>query len=119
MRRAWLLLLPSLVALGFACSGATSAPPAALTGAHDLQLVKNMLLVTSSDKDELRVLDLEPSGLPLGTREFLPAPDPIEPLSIPVITRPDQARIVAHLSGEQLCLTQGTAGGACDGGVVP
>lgn len=88
MRRALLLLIPCLLALGLACSGATSAPPAALTGAHDLQLVRNMLFVTSSDKDELRVLDLEPAGLPLGTREFLPAPDPIEPLSIPVITRP-------------------------------
>ncbi len=37
-------------------------------------------------------------------------------VDVPDLNRPDQARLVAHLSGNQLCLTRGTAGGACDGG---
>ncbi len=37
-------------------------------------------------------------------------------IDLPDLNRPDQARLVAHLSGDQLCLTRGAAGGACDGG---
>lgn len=37
-------------------------------------------------------------------------------IDVPDLTRPDQARIVADLSAKQLCMTQGTASGACDGG---
>ncbi len=88
MRRALAGLSFALLALS--CGGPTVAPPARLVGAHDLQLVRNLLIVTSSDRDELRALDLEPPGLPEGTREFLPAPDPIEPLSIPVAPRPSR-----------------------------
>ncbi|RKG93715.1 hypothetical protein D7V97_39785 [Corallococcus sp. CA053C] len=68
-----------------ACSDTTSTAGAAgLSGTYDVVLSNQLVFVTSQDRDELRVLDLERSP-----REFLPAPNPLEPLAIPVIARPD------------------------------
>jgi len=61
----------------------TFTPSAELAGTYDLTLAGRYLFVTSSDMNELRVLDLEASP-----RTFVPAPNPIEPLSIPVLERP-------------------------------
>ncbi|RKH42344.1 hypothetical protein [Corallococcus llansteffanensis] len=78
------LLLGASSLLG-ACSDTTSTAGAAgLSGTYDVVLANQLVFVTSQDRDELRVLDLERSP-----REFLPAPNPLEPLSIPVIARPD------------------------------
>jgi hypothetical protein len=61
----------------------TSTTRAELAGTYDLALVGRYLFVTSSDMNELRVLDLEASP-----RNFVKAPNPLEPLSIPVLERP-------------------------------
>lgn len=61
----------------------TSTTRAELAGTYDLALVGRYLFVTSSDMNELRVLDLESSP-----RNFVQAPNPLEPLSIPVLERP-------------------------------
>ncbi|MBI5482725.1 MAG: hypothetical protein HY906_27975, partial [Deltaproteobacteria bacterium] len=44
------------------------------------------LFVTSTDNNELRVMDLAPASG--ATRAFVTAPNPLEPLSIPVLDRP-------------------------------
>jgi hypothetical protein len=61
----------------------TFATAAGISGAYDLTLVDRLVFVTSSDTDELRVLDLdsEPRG-------YVRAPNPLEPLAIPVLDRP-------------------------------
>ncbi|WP_120533418.1 hypothetical protein [Corallococcus sp. CA047B] len=78
-------LLLSAASLTGACSDTTSTAGAAgLTGTYDVVLSNQLVFVTSQDRDELRVLDLTRSP-----REFIPAPNPLEPLSIPVVARPD------------------------------
>ncbi|MBX7096740.1 MAG: hypothetical protein K1X89_03420 [Myxococcaceae bacterium] len=37
-------------------------------------------------------------------------------IDMPDLSRPQDARLVAHLGASQLCLTRGERGGACDGG---
>jgi hypothetical protein len=70
----------------------TSATRAGLAGTYDLTLAGRYLFVTSSDQNELRVVDLESSP-----RTFVPAPNPLEPLSIPVLERPSNlARDAAY-----------------------
>lgn len=66
------------------CSETQAVTTAAgLSGTYDLTVVGNYVFVTSSDRNELRVLDLEASP-----RDFVRAPNPLEPLSIPVLERP-------------------------------
>jgi len=66
------------------CSETQAVTTAAgLSGTYDLTVVGSYVFVTSSDRDELRVLDLEASP-----RDFVRAPNPLEPLSIPVLERP-------------------------------
>jgi hypothetical protein len=60
-------------------------PVAGLSGTYDLVLVKDLLFVTSSDRDELRVLELKEKQ---EERGYIRAPNPLEPLSIPVLPRP-------------------------------
>ncbi|RKH00066.1 hypothetical protein [Corallococcus carmarthensis] len=86
MKRGFLAaLLLSGASFALACSDTTSTAGAAgLSGTYDVVLSNQLVFVTSQDRDELRVLDLTRSP-----REFLPAPNPLEPLAIPVIARPD------------------------------
>ncbi|WP_375745667.1 hypothetical protein NR800_13250 [Corallococcus interemptor] len=86
MKRGFLAaLLLSGASLALACSDTTSTAGAAgLSGTYDVVLANQLVFVTSQDRDELRVLDLTRSP-----REFIPAPNPLEPLAIPVIARPD------------------------------
>jgi hypothetical protein len=66
---------------------------AGISGSYDVALVGKYLFVTSSDRNELRVLDLERDP-----QDWVRAPNPIEPLSIPVLERPIQlARDVRYL----------------------
>jgi len=58
---------------------------AGLQGTYDLSLVNDQLFVTSADRNELRVLELKEDAL---LRRFARAPNPLEPLSIPVLPRP-------------------------------
>ncbi|MGE6763776.1 hypothetical protein ACQKGO_37540 [Corallococcus interemptor] len=86
MKRGFLAaLLLSGASFALACSDTTSTAGAAgLSGTYDVVLANQLVFVTSQDRDELRVLDLTRSP-----REFIPAPNPLEPLAIPVIARPD------------------------------
>ncbi|WP_224362025.1 hypothetical protein [Hyalangium versicolor] len=56
---------------------------AGLSGTYDLTAVGNYVFATSADRNELRVLDLAASP-----RDWVRAPNPIEPLAIPVLRRP-------------------------------
>ncbi|MBX7115769.1 MAG: hypothetical protein K1X64_15685 [Myxococcaceae bacterium] len=78
-----------------ACSQAQTAQPAKLSGARSIALVGDLVLVTSTDRNELRVLDLVPP-VSIQGRQFLPAPNPLQPLSIPVLNRP--TRLARDLS---------------------
>ncbi|MCE9672462.1 hypothetical protein LY474_32110 [Myxococcus stipitatus] len=85
MKRGTLPLLLACATLSGACSDTqTTTGFAGLSGTYDLTLVGRLVFVTSSDRDELQVLDLgsEP-------REFIRAPNPLETLAIPVLDRPD------------------------------
>lgn len=67
-----------------ACSNsATVTTAAGLSGVYDLTLVDRFIFVTSSDLNELRVLDLD--AVP---RDYVRAPNPLEPLGIPVLAHP-------------------------------
>ncbi|AEI66542.1 hypothetical protein [Corallococcus macrosporus] len=85
MKRSTLALLLASAGLSGSCS-ATDATTgfAGLSGTFDVTLANNLVFVTSSDRDELRVLDLDSNP-----RTFIPAPNPLEALSIPVLDRPD------------------------------
>lgn len=67
-----------------ACSASQTVQTAAgLSGTYDLTSVGDYVFVTSADRNELRVLNLSSSP-----RDWVRAPNPIEPLSIPVLERP-------------------------------
>ncbi|ATB47436.1 hypothetical protein [Corallococcus macrosporus] len=85
MKRSTLALLLASAGLSGSCS-ATDATTgfAGLSGTFDVTLANDLVFVTSSDRDELRVLDLASNP-----RTFIPAPNPLEALSIPVLDRPD------------------------------
>lgn len=75
-----------LVLLGLAlaaCSQRQSALPVGIPGAFDLAQAGDLLFVNSTDRNELRVLNLAQSP-----REFVRAPNPLQALSIPVLDRP-------------------------------
>jgi len=81
----WHLLAVALAAgcLLAGCSQTQLAPNARIIGTNGMAQVGDFLFVTSTDRAELRVLDLKAS-----TRDFVRAPNPLEPLSIPVLDRP-------------------------------
>ncbi|MEW5743176.1 MAG: hypothetical protein AB1938_29950 [Myxococcota bacterium] len=111
----WVALVAGM-ALLFACSQTPTSSLAKLVGSQDLVLVDELpgeggladlaivdgrwvtqgtpskyLFVTSVDTNELRVLQLyRPTQL---GRSFVPAPNPIETLSIPVIARPSMLAV--------------------------
>lgn len=88
----------------FGCPQNTTSSANAFVGANDLVLVdlldggvresdddfNRFLFVTSTNTNELRVLDLKPASATgtAATKEPLRAPNPLETLSIPVIDRP-------------------------------
>ncbi|XXF75479.1 hypothetical protein P2318_20690 [Myxococcaceae bacterium GXIMD 01537] len=79
-----LILTLALFAGLVSCSETESVPTTVgLTGTYDLTLVDRLVFVTSSDLDELRVLDLDSSP-----RSYVRAPNPLESLAIPVLDRP-------------------------------
>ncbi len=108
MKRVIVSLMVVVGALGSACTEAEESLPAAgLSGTYDVVLVKDperteagdpvqgdLLFVTSTDRNELRVLDLKQQGTERG---YLRAPNPLEALSIPVLERPQAlARDVSY-----------------------
>lgn len=94
MRR---LALISLCALA-GCSERPLAQAARLAGVNELVQIDKYVFSTSTDNNELRVLDLEPVNVT--GRQFKLAPNPLEPLAIPVVSRPSfLARDVRYLDG--------------------
>jgi hypothetical protein len=99
VKRVIVSLMVVVGALGSACTEEEESLPAAgLSGTYDVVLVKDpqrdgsgnplegdLLFVTSTDRNELRVLDLKKDG---AERGYLRAPNPLEALSIPVLDRP-------------------------------
>jgi hypothetical protein len=78
------LLLLALIAVG--CQQAALAPPAKLLGISDMVRVGQYLVVPSTERDELRVLNMVTAQQDV--RMYVGAPNPLEPLSIPVLQRP-------------------------------
>ena len=76
------LFVVLVTALAVGCTQAPVAAAATLVGAHDMVLVDKLLFTTSTDRDELRVLDLVPAAA-AGSRQYVRAPNPLEALSIP------------------------------------
>ena len=69
-----------------ACSQSGAAPPTRLSGTNSAAVSGSLLFVTSTRSNELRVLTLEP---PVGQqRDFVRAPNPLLPLSIPTLAAP-------------------------------
>ncbi|MCU0698037.1 MAG: hypothetical protein MUC96_16060 [Myxococcaceae bacterium] len=102
--------LPGLVAVGLVgCTQMTGGSAGRVVGSNDVILVDRLdgldlagtdpalslnryLFVTSTDTNELRVLDLS-GNCPTQLRCYLPGPNPLEALSIPVIDRPTSLAI--------------------------
>jgi hypothetical protein len=76
--------LTAAVALLVACQPPAGAGNAALPGTHSLALVGDLLFVTATDGNELRVLSVSNEE----EAQFVTAPNPLHPLSIPVADRP-------------------------------
>jgi hypothetical protein len=76
-----------MVAAGLlvACGPEDVPAPANIRGTHDLVRSGDLLFVTSTDFDELKALKLDPIAQ---ERQFVRAPNPIEALAIPVVSRP-------------------------------
>lgn len=82
-----------VLALALACTQRTAPASAGVSGTFDLALMGDLLFVTSSDRSELRAFDLTASP----DRDWVRAPNPLEPLSIPVLERPvSLARDLRH-----------------------
>lgn len=79
-----------------ACSQQTARAPARLAGTHALAVAGKLVFVTSTDRDELRVIDTTQN-------DFVRAPNPLEPLAIPVVETPDNiSRDLDWVGGEQI-----------------
>ncbi|HEX5751539.1 MAG TPA: hypothetical protein VFZ09_35280 [Archangium sp.] len=97
MKRLIVSLMVVAGALSSACTEETQFEQnAGLAGTYDVALVsyppeqegdepEQLLFVTSTDNNELRVLSLVKE---LADRKFLRAPNPLQPLAIPVLPRP-------------------------------
>ncbi len=86
MKRRYLVPLVACAGLAGSCSATNLTTGfAGLSGAFDLTMTSNdLVFVTSSDRDELRVLDVAANP-----RAYVSAPNPLQALSIPVLDRPD------------------------------
>ncbi|HET9156337.1 MAG TPA: hypothetical protein VFN91_06695, partial [Myxococcaceae bacterium] len=83
MKTRYLALLAVALA---ACSQSGVAPSTQMSGTNSSVVSGSLLFVTSTRSNELRVLDLEPR---LGQqRDFVRAPNPLSPLSIPTLPSP-------------------------------
>jgi hypothetical protein len=84
LRRLAPALLLALGALASGCQQSTLPIYSnVVRGSYGLTLVGDLLFITSADNNELRVLDTS-----VTPREFVRAPNPLEPLSIAVVARP-------------------------------
>ncbi|MFY2563076.1 hypothetical protein ACN469_36110, partial [Corallococcus terminator] len=85
MKRGTFTFLLACAGLAVGCSDTQATQGfAGLSGTYDLTLAGDLVFVTSSDRDELQVLDLLANP-----KQFIPAPNPLQTLAIPVLDRPD------------------------------
>jgi hypothetical protein len=89
--------------LGAACSQVTAAPPAQVVDPHDIVIAQPdggdfFLFIAATGGNELRVVNLS-----LAVEDFVRAPNPLEPLSIPVVDQPVELAVdTAYLGGQPL-----------------
>jgi len=98
------VLMALVVMAGGLLSGCTEETQqrvaAELAGTHDLTLVGDRIFVTSTDRNELRVLRLAEQE---NDRDFIRAPNPLKALAIPVLPRPQAlARDVRYVDDVEL-----------------
>jgi|GEM_PF-1375294 len=84
--RRWIVV--GWAAFCLACSETPEGSIAALYGVGNLVAVDDLVLTLSTDKNELRALSLSSSPRVRGPH-FVPAVNPLEPLSIPVLDYPN------------------------------
>lgn len=99
MKRTRLLAVALLAGAGLlfgsGCGSVTTASAAQLSGTYDLAVVGDLVFVTSAYSNELRVIDT--TGTP---RDFVRAPNPLEPLAIPVVDQPVELARDVRYDGE-------------------
>ncbi len=79
-------LLALLLVASAACSQTGVPPPSQMSGTNSSVVSGSLLFVTSTRSNELRVLDIEPrAGF---QRDYVRAPNPLNPLSITTINAP-------------------------------
>src|ERR687888_2332223 len=66
-----------------ACTSTPTSSVEGIVGPHDVALVGDLLFVTSTDANELRVVDVSQTS-----PDWVRAPNPLQALSIPVVDRP-------------------------------
>jgi len=76
-------ILAAATLCAVSCSQQALPPPAHIVATNSVALVNDLLFVTSPGASELRVLNLRASP-----RDFMRAPNPLEPLAIPVLAAP-------------------------------
>jgi hypothetical protein len=101
-RRRWIVL--GWAALSLACSDKPEGNMAALYGIGNLVSVNDLVFTLSTDKSELRALSLSSSDRVRGPH-FVPAVNPLEPLSIPVLDFPNI--LAGDIRWEDLVLDSG------------
>jgi hypothetical protein len=70
------------------CTSGASSGSANLVGANAQVFAGTLLFLTSSETNELRVLNFNPPNSAVGARLWVRGPNPLETLSIPVLDRP-------------------------------
>jgi hypothetical protein len=81
-----LALVAFVIGSAFGCQQAALSPPAKLLGLNDMVRVGQYLVVPSTERDELRLLNMVTPTQ--GVRAFVGAPNPLQPLAITVLQRP-------------------------------
>lgn len=71
------------VALVLACNDQVTTSVAGVDGTYDIAISGDLLFVTATDQNELRVVNLAATP-----PDWVRAPNPLHPLSIPVVDRP-------------------------------
>ena len=108
-----LLIAVALAALVCGCGSVTTITHAELSGTYDVAVVNDLVFVTSANRNELRVIDTSANP-----RDFVRAPNPIEPLSIPVVDQPVELARDIRYDGKYLDPKAPTGGAETDGPYV-
>src|SRR4051812_28664210 len=82
------------------CSDQTTPPlNADIRGTNDLVVVGDLIFVVATDRSELKAFNLKATPV----RDFVRAPNPLEPLGIPVVRYPvEVAKDVGYADGVEI-----------------